>query len=895
MVSNSDTGALIEAVNVNSDRVSIDGAVVTVDPANDLPDKTNIEVHVDGAAIRDTGTGTTKDAVLLSEDFEGLNLRDSPLANDTVTIDVNDYVIVMSGTLDVKEAGAYTFGSNSDDGQWLLIDVAQDGIDPDARFDDEVIFDNTTHGNQDRLTVCGIEAAVQNCAGAEDEDAIELDVGEYDFEYWYFERGGGSSGEFFYAKDSQAVFDAAQFALIGDDSKGIGVTEEGITATTYKSASVEIGSLETAEELVNGDIDSADGFPAEEVIPTADVWNSGGLGRYQDNHPLPGFPPPGPGDGLDWTDEGPFGWVRDNSALREDGQPEFRGAVYQDKQFWINQQGNQDRTAFTRGKDTVVVFDPDAFDDFGGIGGEFRAFISTPEIHLDGTIANTMNIAFDSSYRPEGEQIGVLDVSFDGGATFTNLLTLDNDTSGGANSLERANEAVSIDVSNPTSGTAIFRFGMTNAGNNWWWAFDNVVVTADMTGTPFLGFSADNPWNFNTFDGASFDLASTNIDVDEGGGEATVTVRRQGDSGAAASVDYAASRGTAGSQDFTATSGTLEFAAGEEEKSFTVAVAQDETAEIDETINLVLSNPSAGAELGAGAEGIITIIDDDRPIIVFQEGVAITINGEEVGETYSGTTDADPAGAAPDDVRDRTELNPDGEDGGSEVHGLTKFDNLFGDGAGEIPDDAVITKATLTLNITNEGTPLTIHRLLGEFDEAEVTWNDLQLNGNTEPGLQADDKEARKEGGEFNTPAAVVDVDVTEDVQAWHSGEAENFGWGFLPTGTNGVDWDSSEAQSPSGRPKLSVEYVIPEPEPDCANCAVGDFNSDGNINFADFIILSVNFNKSGDDITPEDGDTNGDKTVDFADFITVSTNFNKTVEEVAPAAAAVDAAFADG
>ena len=44
------------------------------------------------------------------------------------------------------------------------------------------------------------------------------------------------SGEFFYARGDFEVFDADAFVLVGDDSQGIGVTADGITATTYKSA-----------------------------------------------------------------------------------------------------------------------------------------------------------------------------------------------------------------------------------------------------------------------------------------------------------------------------------------------------------------------------------------------------------------------------------------------------------------------------------------------------------------------------------------------------------------------------------------------------------------------------------------------------------------------------------
>ena len=71
-----------------------------------------------------------------------------------------------------------------------------------------------------------------------------------------FQRNGGSGGEFFYAPGFHEEFSPEAFAVVGDDSKGIGVTAEGITATTYKADVQDqtldvINSLDRAEELVD--------------------------------------------------------------------------------------------------------------------------------------------------------------------------------------------------------------------------------------------------------------------------------------------------------------------------------------------------------------------------------------------------------------------------------------------------------------------------------------------------------------------------------------------------------------------------------------------------------------------------------------------------------------------
>ncbi len=406
----------------------------------------------------------------------------------------------MTGVLDVKVAGDYTFGTNSDDGQLLVIDVEQDGI--DDPFIEAVIFDDSTHGNQDRFTTCG--DGEQSCVGA-GFGPINLDVGEYAFEYWYFENTGGSSGEFFYAPGEQEIFDAAAFALVGDDSQGIGVTADGITATTYKSAVVDptldaINSIERAEELINGIIVSAEGFPVSEMIPTADVYNTGGIGRFADNHPLPGFPPPVGEE--DFSPEAPAGWTRE-AELPDGAPPEFNGWTFLNKDFWITQQGNQDRTTFEKGDNVLAVSDPDAIDDFVDIDPDlYMGFLTTPEISLEGVEPNAVTLEFDSSFRPYPTMVGLVDVSFDGGSTWENLLTLDDDSvEGGTSSLARANATEVLEVNNPGGGTVQFRWGMTNAGNDWWWAIDNVRVATAFQGNAIPGISDPETWNFTTGEG----------------------------------------------------------------------------------------------------------------------------------------------------------------------------------------------------------------------------------------------------------------------------------------------------------------------------------------------------------------------------------------------------------
>jgi hypothetical protein len=76
---------------------------------------------------------------------------------------------------------------------------------------------------------------------------------------------------------------------------------------------------------------------------------------------------------------------------------------------------------------------------------------------------------------------GLLDVSFDDGNSWNNLLTLDLDAFDGINSsLDRVDERISLNLNAPGNAqAALVRFGLVHAGNDWWWAIDNVEVTAD--------------------------------------------------------------------------------------------------------------------------------------------------------------------------------------------------------------------------------------------------------------------------------------------------------------------------------------------------------------------------------------------------------------------------------
>jgi hypothetical protein len=111
---------------------------------------------------------------------------------------------------------------------------------------------------------------------------------------------------------------------------------------------------------------------------------------------------------------------------------------------------------------------------------------------------------------------------------------------------------------------------------------------------------------------ASVQFAATSYSVNESEGSATINVSRIGSVASPASVSYLTSDGTAANRtDYITTSGSLQFAAGETVKSFTIPVVDDFYVEGNETINVTLINPGGGLFLGSPVNTVLTILDND--------------------------------------------------------------------------------------------------------------------------------------------------------------------------------------------------------------------------------------------------------------------------------------------
>ena len=118
---------------------------------------------------------------------------DVPFPGQQIGTDVNDFVVVATGSIAIPAAGPWTFGVNSDDGFELELTRAPH------------VFSSSfpsPRGPGDTLATFSIPEA-----------------GAYDVRLIFYERGGGAELELFAAPGSHASFDGS-FDLVGDTTAG---------------------------------------------------------------------------------------------------------------------------------------------------------------------------------------------------------------------------------------------------------------------------------------------------------------------------------------------------------------------------------------------------------------------------------------------------------------------------------------------------------------------------------------------------------------------------------------------------------------------------------------------------------------------------------------------------
>ena len=157
----------------------------------------------------------------------------------------------------------------------------------------------------------------------------------------------------------------------------------------------------------------------------------------------------------------------------------------------------------------------------------------------------------------------------------------------------------SITVTNDPFLESDETFTVTISSGTGYFASSNNVITHTI-------LDDDSPFQVSFNSGSSSGLESAT--------SVSIPVSLNTPSGSAISVDYAVTGGSAtgGGTDYTLNAGTLNFSAGASSNNITFTVNNETLYELDETIEITLSNPS-GASLGSPFSHTYTILSNDAP------------------------------------------------------------------------------------------------------------------------------------------------------------------------------------------------------------------------------------------------------------------------------------------
>ena len=221
----------------------------------------------------------------------------------------------------------------------------------------------------------------------------------------------------------------------------------------------------------------------------------------------------------------PREWTLDNSGMDPNSVSLFD--VYEGwssilVDIWILDEGVQigrgTHVSIASGNELLLA-DPDAWDDFqvGATQPGYNSYISR-EYDFDIFDETSATIEFDYEFGVFASQRGTVEVSFDGGTTWQMLLDLDSTTLT-SNTVVGGNASFSAGADfAATSNNMILRFGCLTAGNDWWFAIDNIDVQTADGFVDFEDFTGTSDTRLTTIipagDGTDFTQDITNWTID---------------------------------------------------------------------------------------------------------------------------------------------------------------------------------------------------------------------------------------------------------------------------------------------------------------------------------------------------------------------------------------------
>jgi hypothetical protein len=255
---------------------------------------------------------------------------------------------------------------------------------------------------------------------------------------------------------------------------------------------------------------------------------------------------------------------------------------------------------------------------------------ASPNLLMEPNITTGLPLTLDLT-RQEMRDIGwYRDVNGDRAAdTISNLSIAGNVTVGSSAQVTWTNGGgfagnVSVELSTDGGNTFPISLGsnVTNTGSLTFTVPNNPTVQAKIRVREYdfvnpVGTSAAFTISASQPANSFIQFSSTNYSVGEGAGHFDVTVTRTGDTSGPATVNYTTADQTGAghasqSSDYEVATGTLNFAAGQTSQTFRILIVDDLLVEGNETIDLVIWNPTGtNVTLGSPITSQLTIVDND--------------------------------------------------------------------------------------------------------------------------------------------------------------------------------------------------------------------------------------------------------------------------------------------
>jgi hypothetical protein len=153
-----------------------------------------------------TVTQTSQTINFFNSGSPGNFANDQPFPGTTTAVDVDNFVILVTGTILIPQAGPWTFGVSSDDGFGVRLTGASQSF---------TLSYPSPRGPGDTLGVFNVTK-----------------TGTYQLRLVFYEQGGGSELELYAGKGAFSSFTSTGLRLVGDPAAGIQVGEGNIWFTT---------------------------------------------------------------------------------------------------------------------------------------------------------------------------------------------------------------------------------------------------------------------------------------------------------------------------------------------------------------------------------------------------------------------------------------------------------------------------------------------------------------------------------------------------------------------------------------------------------------------------------------------------------------------------------------